>query len=347
MTFNLKTYRNMVLITFALLVFSVATTQTALAKGCSVNCIRVYSMEMTDLDTAVQGIVKLVDETGGNVRGTLVHAVWTLPDGTTLEQRATIGTRMRATLRISTGGGSGIYTLTIVDAVLDGYTFDPINSKFVTKKISVRTTANQPPTAVFNVDNISGSAPLTVNFDSTGSTDPDGIITSYTWDFGDVDNSTVDNPNSSTEANPIHTYTNIGNYTPTLTVTDNEGAKATQSATITVTDINAGCIIDCMSVDNIALSYKAKSKTIEGFVSLLDENNGTVKNAVVHAVWTLPDASTVDQYSDTRNKSGATFNLKASVSGTYTLTTVEVIKPGYAFDPTNSNVLDGMINILP
>ena len=185
----------MVLITFALLVFSVATTQTALAKGCSVNCIRVYSMEMTDLDTAVQGIVKLVDETGGNVRGTLVHAVWTLPDGTTLDQRATIGTRMRATLRIATGGVSGMYTLTIVDAVLDGYTFDPINSKFVTKKISVRTTANQPPTVVFNVDNISGSAPLAVNFDSTGTTDPDGIIISYAWDFGDANNSTVDNPN--------------------------------------------------------------------------------------------------------------------------------------------------------
>ena len=306
-----------------------------------------YSMDLTDLDTSVRGIVKLVDETGGNVRGTLVHAVWTLPDGTEYDQYTTIGTRLRATFRISTGGISGIYTLTIVDAILDGYTFDPINSKFVTKKISVRTTANQAPTAVFNVDNISGSAPLTVNFDSTGSTDPDGTIMSYAWDFGDTNNSTVDNPNSSTEANPSHTYTNIGNYTPTLTVTDNEGAKASQSTAITVTDTNAGCIINCMSVDNIALSYKAKSKTIEGFVSLLDENNATVQDAVIHAVWTLPDGSTVDQYSDIRNKLRAAFNLKASISGTYTLTTVEVTKPGYTFDPTNSNVLNGMINILP
>lgn len=347
MTFNLKKYGKAVLITVALLVFSVATTKTALAKGCSVNCIRVYSMTLTDYDTSVRGIVQLVDETGGNVRGTLVHAEWTLPDGTILEQRASIGTRMRANFGISTGGVSGMYTLTIVDAVLDGYTFDPINSKFVTKKVSVRTTANQSPTAVFNVDNISGSAPLAVNFDSTGTTDPDGIVMSYAWDFGDANNSTVDNPNTSTEANPSHTYTNIGNYTPTLTVTDNMGATASQSTNITATDTNASCITNCMSVDNIALSYKAKSNTIEGFVSLFDENNSTVKDAVVHAVWKSPDGSTVDQYSDIRKKTGATFTLKASISGIYTLTTVEVTKPGYTFDPTNSNVLDGMINIFP
>jgi len=336
----------MVLITFALLVFSVAPTKTALAKGCSVNCLRVYSMDLTAVDTRVTGLVKLVDENGGLGRG-LVHGVWTLPDGTTLEQRANIGTRGRATFRLSTGGVSGRYRLTIVDVTLDGYTFDPINSKFVSKAISVRTTTNQAPIAVFNIDNISGSAPLTVNFDSTGSTDPDGTIMSYVWDFGDTNNSTVDNPNSSTEANPSHTYTNIGNYTPTLTITDNVGAKASLSANITVSDTNAGCFMNCMSVDNIALSYKAKSKTIEGFVSLLDENKSTVQNAVIYAVWTLPGGSTVDQYSDIRNKSGAAFTLKASISGTYTLTAVEVIKPGYTFDPANSNVLDGMINILP
>ena len=147
MTFNLKKYRKTVLITFALLVFSVATTQTALANGCSVNCLRVYSMDLTAVDTRVTGLVKLVDENGGLGRG-LVHGVWTSPDGTTLEQRANIGTRGRATFRLSTGGVSGRYRLTIVDVTLDGYTFDPINSKFVSKAIAVHTSANQAPTAV-------------------------------------------------------------------------------------------------------------------------------------------------------------------------------------------------------
>ena len=335
-------YWKMILITFALLVFSVATAKAAPASTCSVKCLSVYSMEMSAVDTRVTGIVKLIDETGGLGRG-LVHGVWTLPDGTTLEQRANIGTRGRATFRLSTAGVGGRYKLTIVDVTLDGYTF----TKPVSKSISVHIGANKAPTAVFNVDNISGSAPLTVSFNSTGSTDPDGWIVSYAWDFGDANNSTVDNPNSSAEVNPIHTYSNIGNYTPTLTVTDNDGAKASLSTTITVMDTNAGCITNCMSVDAIVLIYNAKSRTIEGFVELLDENAGSVQDAIVHAVWTLPDGSKVDQYSDIRNKSGAAFNLKARVSGTYILTTVEVTKPGYTFDPASSNVLDGMINILP
>ena len=55
-------------------------------------------------------------------------------------------------------------------------------------------------------------------------TDP---LSSYNWSFGDGQSSSL--------ANPSHTYQTAGNYTVTLTVTDNEGAtgSATSSATIT------------------------------------------------------------------------------------------------------------------
>ena len=58
-----------------------------------------------------------------------------------------------------------------------------------------------------------------VNFDSSGSHDPDGTIVEYVWDFGDGGNST--------EANPTHVYTLQGNYTVTLTVVDNDDATVT------------------------------------------------------------------------------------------------------------------------
>ena len=49
------------------------------------------------------------------------------------------------------------------------------------------------------------NAPLTVNFSSTGSVDPEGQPLSYFWTFGD--NST------SMGANPSHMYTQNGQYT--------------------------------------------------------------------------------------------------------------------------------------
>ncbi|KAA3612692.1 MAG: PKD domain-containing protein [Calditrichaeota bacterium] len=92
--------------------------------------------------------------------------------------------------------------------------------------INVTTSGNQPPTAVAGATPTSGTAPLTVNFSSAGSSDPDGTITGYSWDFGDGGNSAA--------ANPSHTYNSQGNYTAVLTVTDNDGATDTDQVTINV-----------------------------------------------------------------------------------------------------------------
>jgi glucose/arabinose dehydrogenase len=74
-----------------------------------------------------------------------------------------------------------------------------------------------------------GTAPLTVQFSSAGSADPDaGDTISYAWDF-DGDNTT-----DSTAANPTHTYTTNGNITAKLTVTDNTGRSGFANVPITV-----------------------------------------------------------------------------------------------------------------
>ena len=67
---------------------------------------------------------------------------------------------------------------------------------------------------------------MTVNFSSAGSSDPDGSIASYSWNFGDGSSSAL--------ANPAHTYVVRGSYAARLTVTDNLGATASKSVAITV-----------------------------------------------------------------------------------------------------------------
>ena len=85
---------------------------------------------------------------------------------------------------------------------------------------------NVLPTAAFT----SSPTDLTVAFDSSGSTDPDGTIASYAWNFGDG--------GTSTAANPNHTYPATGTYTVTLTVTDDRGGIATVSHDVSVLAVN-------------------------------------------------------------------------------------------------------------
>jgi hypothetical protein len=86
---------------------------------------------------------------------------------------------------------------------------------------------NTPPTANANGP-YAGAPGGAVNFSSAGSTDPDGNIDTYAWSFGDGGASSV--------ANPSHTYTAVGTYPVTLTVTDNDGDSGSDSTTAVVSD---------------------------------------------------------------------------------------------------------------
>ena len=83
--------------------------------------------------------------------------------------------------------------------------------------------ANQPPTASFT----SSATGLLGTFNGAGSTDPDGTITAFAWDFGDGA--------TGTGVNTTHTYAAAGTFTVTLKVTDNGGATAESAQPITVT----------------------------------------------------------------------------------------------------------------
>ncbi|MFN3137570.1 MAG: PKD domain-containing protein, partial [Allomuricauda sp.] len=120
----------------------------------------------------------------------------------------------------------GDYTLTAT-AYNGGTSSSGVMGQSLTINFSVVTGAGGAPTAVATADVESGEAPFTVNFTGSNSLDDVGI-SSYQWDFGD--GSTFSN-----EADPSHTYTNAGNYSAVLTVTDGDGQQDTDTVTITVT----------------------------------------------------------------------------------------------------------------
>jgi glucose/arabinose dehydrogenase/PKD repeat protein len=101
------------------------------------------------------------------------------------------------------------------------------------------TATNQPPTAVITANPTNGPVPLTVNFDGSGSSDPEGKPLSYSWDlngdgaFGDATASTAS-----------YTYTLAGVYHPSLRVTDDQGASDTRSVTVTAGNTAPIAVID-------------------------------------------------------------------------------------------------------
>jgi len=91
---------------------------------------------------------------------------------------------------------------------------------------------NQPPVATFDVNPPSYVVPskmyvgANLTFSASASYDPDGVIVSYAWDFGDGRVGTEEDNLT------YHFYAIAGTYTATLTVTDNDGATASFSLEI-------------------------------------------------------------------------------------------------------------------
>ena len=85
---------------------------------------------------------------------------------------------------------------------------------------------NQAPTPVLSATPSAGAPPLTVTFDGSESTDPDGTVTSWAWSFGD----------GAFGTGPVttHLYTTAGTFTASLTVTDDGGASSTATHSIVV-----------------------------------------------------------------------------------------------------------------
>jgi subtilisin family serine protease len=143
--------------------------------------------------------------------GTVVAHAWNFGDGTTAS----------GAVVSKTFAAAGTYTVTLMVTDDDGATGS------TSRQVQVgQPPANQPPTAAFT-----NSCTLFIifricSFNGTSSTDPDGTITSYAWNFGDG--------TTGSGATVTKIYTSGGTRQITLTVTDNGGATDSETRTITL-----------------------------------------------------------------------------------------------------------------
>ena len=90
---------------------------------------------------------------------------------------------------------------------------------------------NQAPAAVI----ATSCTGLTCSFDGSASSDPDGTLSGWAWDFGDGTTGAGETAS--------HTYSKAGDYAVKLTVTDDKGTSSETAATLQVTPPAAGTVL--------------------------------------------------------------------------------------------------------
>jgi len=127
---------------------------------------------------------------------------------------------------------------------------------------------NRAPVAAITTVDTAGTAPMKVNFSSKDSYDFDeGQTLTYEWHFGDE-------ATTSTEANPVHTYTKNGVYKAMLKITDPEGASSNDTITIRVG--NTVPVVKVSTTDNS--SFYFNNSPLHYTVTVTDQEDPSINN---------------------------------------------------------------------
>ena len=196
--------------------------------------------------------------------------------------------------------GTFTVTLTVTD--------DQGKTDQTTKQVTAK--ANQKPTAAFT----SSCTNLACTFDAATSSDSDGKVVAYAWDFGDK--ATDSGPTTS------HTYTAAGSYVVALTVTDDQGATATTTKTFTVSTANVKPTASfTSSCGTLACTFDATASS---------DSDGTVASFD----WDFGDGTTGTGKTPSHSyASGGTYSVKLTVTddrGATDTTTATVAPTGPA-----------------
>lgn len=197
---------------------------------------------------------------------------------------------------------TGVFNVTLT--VTDGH------DATATKQASVEVDQGSAPVARFSVTPTKGDVDTLFHFDAGASSDSDGTIASYSWNFGDGTGSgkVVD-----------HRFSNGGNYRIVLTVTDNDGLSAAEEKDLFVDRFNEGDAMDQVrettsgffelfshvqqrSVDQILVGWskspgcpgrEKEKKIIEKEKTVVTDNTATVLGSipvVIHDNHVIADA---------------------------------------------------------
>ena len=114
---------------------------------------------------------------------------------------------------------------------------------------------NLPPTADAG-GSYSGTTSDVISLDGSGSSDSDGTIVQYDWNFGDG--------NTGSDISPTHTYSEDGIYTVSLTVTDDKGATDSSSTTSLISSQSGTELTISLISPNSMIKGQTTSVTIFG-----------------------------------------------------------------------------------
>jgi PKD repeat protein len=243
---------------------------------------------ITDKSQYYVGDNLTVTASGGTANGIVLvqislssTVVWVIQDV------FTAGGGYTKTLKIPSTWSVGTYTLRVKDDTTSGSVSATFNI----------ITSTPPPTNSPPVAAISGPAEAvkgdSVTFSGSGSSDSDGTVIGYFWDFGDG--------GSAIGVSASHTYAVVGTYTVTLRVTDDKGASGTTTATIIV-KANQAPIASPGSSREVF-----EGKTVDFSGSGSSDPDGTISAYE----WTFGDGGSA---------TGASVSHSYTVAGTYTVT---------------------------
>lgn len=237
--------------------------------------------------------------TSSDPDGSVASFSWNFGDGST----STLATPSKSYAT----AGTFTVTLTVTDNA--GATHS------ATTTATISSPANQPPFARAGGP-YSATAGTAISLNGTTSSDPDGTIVSYAWNFGDGTNGSG--------ATPSKTYAAAGSYTATLTVTDNSGATASSTASVIISApanqspiSRPGGPYSGLRGAAIALNGSASS-----------DPDGTIASYA----WNFGDGSTA---------TGATPSKTYATAGTFTITLIVTDNAG----ATNSATTTATISI--
>jgi hypothetical protein len=200
-------------------------------------------------------------------------------------------------------------------------------------------TGTGPTTVTLIAANMPHGAQPGITFRAQDSDDPDGVIVSYRWDFGDEAGSY----NVSNSGAPFSfSYRKPGVYQARLTVTDNQGGTDSVVVPITVNwpvgtplPTVASCIAtvtaDVTRTTNNTYTWSAQVRAV-------DEYGAPVRNAAVTVGWT--GALTGQAVVRTNSAGEANFDagrFRSSVQGNVTFTVLNVSMPEKPYDPARNN----------
>jgi len=264
-----------------------------------------YTFTTSALPDTTAPVISNVQAT--NITASTVIITWTTNEASTSQTNY----GMTSSYGYSTALNASLETIHSVSITgLSGYTTynyrvrskDAAGNEATSANYSFTTSNNSPTIDSFTADPTTGVKPLIVNFTTTSS-DSDGYITKYEWDF---DGDGVYEEDTGNIGSTFHTYSNAGAYNAKVRITDNKGATVVSNG-ITVTAHSSTNQPPVISFFNISPSSGTAPLQVT-ISATASASNGTI----VSYEWDFDGNGTYDA-TTTTNPVSYTYN-----EGTYT-----------------------------